>query len=282
MLLHLRFETLPKTDWESLESDLKKSNVNIHQWNRWFGARMVNLGFDVRARGDTSVVQMLPYVLLDCDINDVDFWTNDSAQVRSQKHRRIFHIAVGSYLPIGSKSEHIPAELRPSPKEDLLGSLSWSEDSLLFGYTRGSGILFRSAKPTSEWPAVKMKAYRKAILDTTEQAVGMWSALGTLNVHLDGVLRRIGGKPLENEPALSEVESVRTILTFLLGEPSMYQIEGGSILTFQDTLRKRFGIDYLRDLLFRKFESVKDLHDLQMHLEALRQIQKENAPYDRR
>jgi hypothetical protein len=290
LLLDLRVSSVPDAIWERIGNNCCVETYTDEQWNEEFGRKMLNLGFSVRHKPKKKIdnrqsedfaAQMLPYVTIDCEVDDPEFWNfDDSSEPTWTKHRRLYHTAVGSYLPLFAKSERIPVECRRSPDQDVIKSFGWSRQSILFGTTRGTCVVFSSVDEPPEWSLAKTP-YWQAVQDAVEQTVGMWAALGTLNVHVDGILRTIAGEPLRQSPALSDVAAARTTLTYLLGEPSIYQLEGGSVLAFQDNLRTAFRIDHLRDLLFSKFESVKDLHDLQMHLTALRQIRREHDSDER-
>lgn len=291
LLLDLRVSSVPDAIWEQIGHNCYVETYTDEQWNEEFGRKMLNLGFSVRHKpakkisnrqSEDFAAQMLPYVTIDCEVEDPEFWNfDDSSEPTWTKHRRLYHTAVGSYLSLSAKSECIPVGCRRSPDQDVIKSFGWSKQSILFGTTRGTCVVFSSAVDgSSEWSRAKTP-YWQAVQDAVEQTVGMWAALGTLNVHVDGILRTIAGEPLRHSPALSDVAAARTTLTYLLGEPSIYQLEGGSVLAFQDNLRTAFRIDHLRNLLFSKFESVKDLHDLQMHLTALRQIRREHDSDER-
>lgn len=220
-------------------------------------------------------VEQLPYCTLDLEMGESPFWENN--QESTIFHRRLFHLMAGTYLGLDSKTLRIPTRLRSPYHDERLDSLSWSTDSFVFGTARGSVILFRSQN--GEWlekPGV-VNAYRQSSIDAIEAMIGAWNALGLLNVSVDQCIQELTLEPQKNVEPLKHLATVRRIFARLLSEPMFYQAEGSTVRSISKRVRGQLGVLELRESLLQKLSEVRDLHDLLLHLAALKQIQSERG-----
>ena len=221
-------------------------------------------------------IEQLPYCTLDIEMGESPFWeTNETATVLQ---RRLFHLMAGTYLRLDSETLRVPLTLRSPDENERLQSLTWSTDSFVLGTARGSIILFRS-RNGGEWPEKPdvITAYRQSTIDAIEGMIGVWIALGLLNVSVDQAIQGLTLEPRENVEPLKHLATARHIFARLLSEPMFYQAEGSTVRAISKLMRHELGIIDLREALLKKLSEVRDLHDLLLHLNALRQIEAERG-----
>lgn len=252
------------------------------------GTLFPNIGVSLRARvnwvSDTlptwahPEVEQLPYCTLDLEMGGSPFWNESGSEVTTRLHRRLFHLMAGSYLGLASKTLRVPAALDARRGGERLRSLTWSSDSLVIGSARGAAVLFRS-QDGGEWLEVPdvIVAFRQSTLDVVEGMIGVWNALGLLNVRVDAAIQELRREPRENVKPLEDLVTARRIFARLLSEPIFYQAEGSSVRSISMFMRQEFGVTELREALLQKLSEVRDLHDLQLHVAALQQIRAERG-----
>jgi len=248
-------------------------------------AVLKDLGIDLRARTEwlpgtlpdwcRVEVEQLPYCTIDVGIGKSSFWEDGTAA--DTAHRRMFHLMAGTYLGLTSRTLEVPRRLRDQPDQQRMRSLTWSRDSFALATARGAGLAFMSGN--GEWfrDLQMAESYRRSAICAIEEIVGTWVALGLLNVWVDKAIHELGEEPARNIDQLDDLSTARRILARLLGEPIFYQAEGSSVRSIAELARSELGIAELRDSLLKKLSEVRDLHDLLLHLAALRQIQSEQV-----
>lgn len=101
MLMHLQVTSVPNGEWKDFsEQCADLLSVDHHRWKQLVADRLTNIGRAVRSRPSPDLtqdgvrVEMLPYPILDCELQDVAFWEEKKKPLGTtvRKHRRLFHL----------------------------------------------------------------------------------------------------------------------------------------------------------------------------------------------
>jgi len=224
-----------------------------------------------------------PYVFIAGTITNEGIWSTADADLtdRARLHRLLFHVITGPYVPYGSDTLRIPEVYRAGDgTRELLRSHTWSDDAIVFHSARGSGF-FVQQKNGGKWEPDQVEAYENSAIDVIEHVVGTWAALGIIEIKIDRATLRLGPNPLSNWKVLHDLAAIRRTLARLTGDRLLYRIEGSSLRPLADGLRVDLGLDRLQQDVHFKLTEVKELHELLLQLEAVRQIREEHDHEDR-
>lgn len=252
------------------------------------GCRLVDLGGRHRAPVDGASqtealeawarpeVEQLPFCTVDLETRSEGVW-RDTADSDSA-HLYLFHLLSASYLEPHVGSLEIPDELRAPGMAGAqrVRSLTWSRDSIVAAGPRGALLLFQPENG-GHWSANFKELYRRSALDVIEEVLGTWAALVLLNVDIDSSIAQLGQDPVHNLEPLESLAAARRTVSRLLSEPLLYQAEGSTIRALGEQLREAFRLPDLQASIGKKLSQVRDLHDLLLHLEGVRQIRQERG-----